>query len=197
MAQFGQLGALTYEVAFNQWRTITYRQYYDMAIGFAKSLIALGVPEYTAVNIIGFNSVEWAVAFYGSIFGHYLPIGLYTTNGPDACAYIANHSESQIVFMEDATHLKKYIQVADQVKGVKHYVIWKGAVPNDLPAEFKGRVLTWKEFIAFGEKKYEWIYLVTSLQKRRILFNGDKKCKNLAIAPPSFTPAEPQVHQRP
>lgn len=84
------------------------------------------------------------MAFYGSIFGHYLPIGLYTTNGPDACAYIANHSEAQIVFMEDASHLKKYIQVAEQVQGVKYYVIWKGAVPTDLPAGFKGRVMTWK-----------------------------------------------------
>jgi long-chain-fatty-acid--CoA ligase ACSBG len=154
LANYGHLGALTFEVAANQWRTITYRQYYDLAISFAKSLIALGVPEFTAVNIIGFNSVEWAVAFYGSIFGHYLPIGLYTTNGPDTCAYIANHSEAQIVFMEDASHLKKYIQVSEQVKAVKHYVIWKGAVPTDLPAEFKGKVMTWKEFMAFGEKKY-------------------------------------------
>ncbi len=55
--------------------------------------------------------------------------------------------------MEDATHLKKYMAVADQVKGVKYYVLWKGAVPSDLDARFKGRVLSWKEFMAFGEKK--------------------------------------------
>jgi long-chain-fatty-acid--CoA ligase ACSBG len=55
-------------------------------------LISLGVKGYSAVNIIGFNSAPWAVAFSGSIFGHYLPIGIYTTNGPEACEYIANHS---------------------------------------------------------------------------------------------------------
>jgi long-chain-fatty-acid--CoA ligase ACSBG len=150
LAKFANVGAITYEAAPNQWKTITYRQYYDLSVNFAKSLIGLGIPEYTAVNIIGFNSVEWAVAFYGSIFGHYLPIGLYTTNGPDACAYIANHSEAQIVFLEDASHLKKYMAVADQVKGVKYYVVWKGAVPSDLDARFKGRVFSWKEFMAFG-----------------------------------------------
>ena len=100
LARFSHLAALSYEAAPNLWKSITYKQYFDLAVAFAKSLIALGIYEYTAVNIIGFNSVEWAVAFYGSIFGHYLPIGLYTTNGPDACAYIANHSEAQIVFME-------------------------------------------------------------------------------------------------
>jgi long-chain-fatty-acid--CoA ligase ACSBG len=49
---------------------------------FGKALIALGLTNFSAVNIIGFNSPEWAIAFSGSIFGHYLPIGIYTTNGP-------------------------------------------------------------------------------------------------------------------
>jgi len=56
----------------------------------------LGINNYTSVNIIGFNSHEWAVAFTGSVFGHYLPIGIYTTNAPEACEYIANHSECEI-----------------------------------------------------------------------------------------------------
>jgi long-chain-fatty-acid--CoA ligase ACSBG len=95
------------------------------------------------VNIIGFNSAEWAYAFHGSILGHYLPIGMYTTNGPEACAYIANHSEAQIVIMEDETHLAKYIKVLGEVKAIKYYVLWKGKVPQTLPAELQGKVLTW------------------------------------------------------
>lgn len=111
LEKYGDLFALTYEGKPNQWIAVTYKQYYQECIKFAKSLIALKITENTAVNIIGFNSVQWAYAFYGSIFGHYLPIGMYTTNGPEACAYIANHSEAQVVFMEDASHLKKYISV--------------------------------------------------------------------------------------
>ncbi len=68
-------------------------------MNFAKGLIALGIRNYTAVNIIGFNSHQWAAAFSGAIFGHYLPIGIYTTNGPEACEYIANHSECEIVIL--------------------------------------------------------------------------------------------------
>jgi len=86
------LAALNYESKPGQWTTLTYRQYYQQAERFAKALIALQVKEYSAINIIGFNSVEWAIAFHGSILGHYLPIGMYTTNGPEACEYIANHS---------------------------------------------------------------------------------------------------------
>jgi long-subunit acyl-CoA synthetase (AMP-forming) len=121
---------------------------------------------------------------------------LYTTNAPDACAYIANHSEAQIVFMEDASHLKKYIQVAEQVQGVKYYVIWKGAVPTDLPPGFKGRVMTWKEFMAFGEKKYFIFNTVTSRQRRRTVSNGVWRSKSPATVPLSFTPAAQPAHRR-
>jgi long-chain-fatty-acid--CoA ligase ACSBG len=57
LARFSNLAALSYEAAPSQWRTITYRQYFELALNFGKSLIALGISEYTAVNIIGFNSV--------------------------------------------------------------------------------------------------------------------------------------------
>jgi long-chain-fatty-acid--CoA ligase ACSBG len=124
------LGALSFEIKTDHWKTLTYRQYYQECIKFAKSLIALKITEYTAVNIIGFNSIYWAIAFFGSIFGHYLPIGMYTTNAPEACAYIANHSGAEIVVMEDASHLKKYIKVQGEVKNIKYYVIWKGKVPE-------------------------------------------------------------------
>jgi long-chain-fatty-acid--CoA ligase ACSBG len=44
LAKFANVGAVTYEIAPNKWKTVTYKQYYDMSVNFAKSLIALGVP---------------------------------------------------------------------------------------------------------------------------------------------------------
>lgn len=90
--QFGNHSALHFETEPNKWVTWNYNKYYEESITFAKALIALGIESYRAVNIIGYNSPEWAIAFSGSILGNYLPIGIYTTNGPDACEYIANHS---------------------------------------------------------------------------------------------------------
>lgn len=84
--------------------------------------------------------------------GHYLPIGQYTTNAPDACAYIANHSEAQVAVMEDSTHFDKYLKVLDQVKGIKYYVIWKGKLPENIPQELHGRVFLWKDFMGIGDK---------------------------------------------
>jgi long-chain-fatty-acid--CoA ligase ACSBG len=59
---------------------MNYIQYFNQCIIFAKALIAAGCPEFTSVNIIGFNSPEWNISFLGSIFARSLPTGIYTTN---------------------------------------------------------------------------------------------------------------------
>jgi hypothetical protein len=54
--------------------------------------------------------------------------------------------------MEDANHFNKYLAVLDQVKAIKYFIIWKGALPTNIPAELKGRVLLWKDFMALSTK---------------------------------------------
>jgi len=50
---------------------------------------------------LGWNAPEWNIAFYGSIFGNYLPVGVYTTNGPDACQYVSEHSDAEVIILEN------------------------------------------------------------------------------------------------
>lgn len=72
----------------------TWNQYWELTRAFAKSLHELGVHERKAVNIMGFNAPEWAIAFYGSIFHNNVVSGVYITNGRAACKYQALHSEA-------------------------------------------------------------------------------------------------------
>lgn len=76
-----------------RWIEWTYRQYYDQSRAFAKALLspAIDLPKHTGVAIIGFNSPEWFVADVGAIFAGCIATGMYTTNGPEACFYIADH----------------------------------------------------------------------------------------------------------
>jgi long-subunit acyl-CoA synthetase (AMP-forming) len=41
--------------------------------------MALKVTEQRSVNIVGSNSPEWLISFFGSVFGNFLPIGVYAT----------------------------------------------------------------------------------------------------------------------
>ena len=72
----------------------TWDQYYKDCMAFAKGLHHIGVDQRKAVNIMGFNSPEWAIANFGSIFHNNVVSGVYITNGVDACQYQAEHSEA-------------------------------------------------------------------------------------------------------
>jgi long-chain-fatty-acid--CoA ligase ACSBG len=85
-----------------QW---TFGQYLSDVVAFAKSLHAIGVDSFKAVNIMGFNSPEWAISFIGSIFHNNIASGVYTTNGPEACLYQASHSEAQVVVVDNVQQL--------------------------------------------------------------------------------------------
>jgi long-chain-fatty-acid--CoA ligase ACSBG len=65
----------------------TWKQYYRDSLSFAKSLHALGVDQRKAVNIMGFNSPEWAISYQGALLHNNVVSGVYTTNGPEACLY--------------------------------------------------------------------------------------------------------------
>ena len=78
----------------------SWKQYYSESMAFAKSLQALGVDERKAVNIMGFNSPEWAISYCGSMMHNNVVSGVYTTNGEEACLYQAEHSEAQVIVVE-------------------------------------------------------------------------------------------------
>lgn len=65
----------------------TWNEYSRDANLFAKALIAVGVTERKAVNIIGHNAPEWFIAFIGATHANSITSGVYPTNNAEACFY--------------------------------------------------------------------------------------------------------------
>lgn len=127
----------------------TWQQYKTDALAFAKGLCKMEVDERTVVNIMGFNSPEWAIAFVGSALRNNLVSGVYTTNGAAACQYQASHSEGQVIVVETLQHLKLYLSVLDSLPAVKAILVWGvDRIPEELQKDH--RVMTFRAFIAMG-----------------------------------------------
>ena len=65
----------------------SWKKFGQDATAFAKALTHLNVDERSCVNIMGFNSPEWAISYYGSVIHNNVVSGVYTTNGAEACKY--------------------------------------------------------------------------------------------------------------
>ncbi|CAG9330497.1 unnamed protein product [Blepharisma stoltei] len=129
--------------------TYNYQEFYSQSLQFSVSLICLGIAQRQAINIIGFNSPEWIIAFSGAILANCVPVGVYTTSGSENCLYIAEHSEAELVVVENESHLKKYLHIWDKLPKVKGIVVF--APKTDLK-EYKGErpVFSWEEFMNLG-----------------------------------------------
>jgi long-subunit acyl-CoA synthetase (AMP-forming) len=161
--QFGGRPALGHKEN-GTWRTIAWSEYRRVVRRFAKALIHLEVPSQSGVSIIGFNRPEWFIADIGAIYAGVVPAGIYTTNSPEQCQYIAEHSESQVVVVENAEQLDKFIQVRAQLPAVKAFVLMEGKSDED-------GVYTWDAFLALGDDVDE-----AALEERIAAQSADDLC---------------------
>lgn len=122
--RFGSKPALTTKIN-NKWHTRTFQEYFDEAKYFAQATISLGIKQQTAINILGFNAPEWHISYYGSIMGFYIPVGIYTTNGPEACQYVSEHSNCELVVLENMQQLSKYLKIWDSLPKLKAIVVYR------------------------------------------------------------------------
>ncbi|XP_060894441.1 long-chain-fatty-acid--CoA ligase ACSBG2-like [Labrus mixtus] len=129
-----------------QWVKVTWKQYYGQCRAAAKSFIKLGLKRYHGVGILGFNSPEWFIADIAGILAGGLTSGIYTTNSPEACHYVAASCEANILVVENQKQLDKILQVKDQLPHLKAIVMYNGEPQQKAPFLY-----TWEEFMKLGE----------------------------------------------
>ncbi|XP_071339712.1 long-chain-fatty-acid--CoA ligase ACSBG2-like isoform X2 [Trachinotus anak] len=129
-----------------QWVTLTWRQYYEQCRAAAKSFLKLGLERYHGVGILGFNSPEWFISDIGCILAGGLATGIYTTNSPEACQYVAANCEANVLVVENQKQLDKILEVKDQLPHLKAIVQYKGELQQEAPFLY-----TWEEFMKLGE----------------------------------------------
>ncbi|XP_030073959.1 long-chain-fatty-acid--CoA ligase ACSBG2 isoform X2 [Microcaecilia unicolor] len=130
----------------DQWIKLTYKQYYADCRKAAKGFLKLGLERYRGVGILGFNSPEWFIADVGAILAGGLACGIYTTNSADACHYVADNCEANILVVENHKQLQKILQVMDNLPHLKAIIQYKDELKEKRP-----NLYTWAEFIQLGK----------------------------------------------
>jgi hypothetical protein len=113
VSKHGDKPALSWEDG-GKWQSMTWVEYHQQIRAAAKSLIHIGMKPHESVSIIGFNSPEWFFANMGAIAAGGKAAGIYTTNEPEACHYIAEHSDSRVAVVENEQQLEKFLAIRDR-----------------------------------------------------------------------------------
>ena len=67
----------------------------------ASYLQSLNLPEKSAIAIYGKNSAHWLMADLAIWMSGHISVPLYPTLNADGAAYVLNHSEAKLLFMEN------------------------------------------------------------------------------------------------
>lgn len=142
--RFGDFTALGWKEG-EQQKSMSYKQYYQTCRTAAKSFLKLGLERYHGVGILGFNSVEWFIADIGAILAGGFAVGIYTTNSPDACQYVADNCKANVIVVENHKQLQKILQIEDKLPHLKAIVQYKDELKEKRP-----NLYSWSEFMELG-----------------------------------------------
>ncbi|KAI1882877.1 hypothetical protein AGOR_G00239430 [Albula goreensis] len=142
--KFGGYVALRWKEG-EKWSALSYKEYYEQCRAAAKSFLKLGLQRYHGVGILGFNSAEWLISNIGAIFAGGLSVGIYTTNSSEACQYVAENCQANVLVVENHKQLEKILQVRDKLPHLKAIIQYKGTLKEASP-----NVFTWAEFMQMG-----------------------------------------------
>jgi long-chain acyl-CoA synthetase len=130
-----------------EWTDITWRGYGDAVKRAAKSLQALGFKHSDKISLLSGNRPEWQIIDVASMSLGGATAAIYATNSPEQVAYIINHSDSKIAFVDVPDQLEKILKVRSELPKLEKVVVF-GGYEGDADKDF---VMTWDEFLTLGK----------------------------------------------
>jgi len=124
-----------------KWIPVTWAENQETCKKISRSLMALGVGRDDKVNILSWTRLEWIQIDIATVSIGAVIVGIYPNSLPDDCAYIIDHSDAVVLFVENKDQLDKITEVRRKLPNLKHIVIIDG--------ESSGAdgVITWQEFM--------------------------------------------------
>ncbi|WP_146661255.1 AMP-dependent synthetase/ligase [Enhygromyxa salina] len=141
---YGSAPALRAKSSSGSWQDTTWTEYRAEVRRTAKGLLALGLEPGKGVSLIGFNCKRWLIGDLAAIHAGGVPVGIYTTNSPAQCQYIASHSDSNIAIVENHEQLAKFLEVRDQLPLLRAIVLMRGEHEDEL-------VHSWAQMLEQGD----------------------------------------------
>ncbi|XP_069046824.1 long-chain-fatty-acid--CoA ligase ACSBG1 isoform X1 [Lepisosteus oculatus] len=144
--KYGSLYALATKTK-DKWEKITFSEYYKLCRAAARSFLKLGLQRFHSVAILGFNSAEWFISAVGAIFAGGTATGIYSTNSPEACHYVASDCKANVIVVENPKQLEKILQIWGRLPHLKAVVQYVGPLQRKLP-----NLYSWDEFMELGSE---------------------------------------------
>ncbi len=115
------------------WKSITWNDYGQRVLDVANALLDAGIQKGDKVSILSQTRFEWVVVDLAIMSIGAVTAPIYHSNTEEQVHYIADHSESQFIFVEDQEQLDKILSIWGSLPNIKHVIVFDKYLPSNLP----------------------------------------------------------------
>jgi long-chain acyl-CoA synthetase len=109
----------------DEWVDVSFEDFGQAVGEIARGLMSLGIAKGDKVAILANTRPEWTYACFGILSAGAVSVSIYQTNSPSEVQYVADHSESKAIFVEDEAQLEKVRECRDRMPALEHIVIFE------------------------------------------------------------------------
>jgi long-chain acyl-CoA synthetase len=128
-----------------QWVDTNWGEHRETVAKVAKSLIALGAKHGDRVAILAQSRQKWVQCDFGIVNIGCVTVGIYPSNLAVDCGYIINHSDSEILFLDNDDQLQKIRSTRSELPHLRHIITFEGET------NASQNILSWEDFLKQGE----------------------------------------------
>lgn len=132
---------------------LTNQEYYNQVEILSHGLVALGLKSQETLAILAQSSKEWHLMDLAGLCSRIIVTPIYPTYTAHEIEYIINHSESKIIFIDEASQFDKLIEIQESLKGVKG-IISMVEIDFETKAKFNSKITftTYSQLLELGKK---------------------------------------------
>lgn len=120
-----------------EWKEVTFKNHFESIRRLSCGLIDLGVKKGDKVNILAQTSLAWSQFDMATLCAGGITVPIYPTNTPEDTAYIINHCESKVLFIDDFNNLKKIASISKDCPNLKKVIINFDLKSESIQAKFE------------------------------------------------------------
>ncbi|MCL0079899.1 long-chain fatty acid--CoA ligase [Dehalococcoidia bacterium] len=133
--------------AGNFTKKITYREAGERAKALSQGLLSLGLNKGDKVSLLSETRYEWMQADIAILTAGGVTVTIFPTLSPTTVQYIANHSDSKMIFVENQEQLNKVLLVWEELPQLKEVIVFEPLITKP-----RANIYTLSEVMEMGRQ---------------------------------------------
>ena len=123
VARDGDAPAFYYKEG-GEWQPVSWNGFSERAGAVASYLIGLGLKLQEKICMVGSTTPEWCYCDVGGQLAGAVTLGAYPTLTPKQLAYILDHADTKVAFVEGLEEINKILARRDELTQLEKVVVW-------------------------------------------------------------------------